>query len=616
MNYNLNKILKDTDKKDSVFSQLKSMMVLVLPEKRALSFAFIALIINSICTLLGPYLTGYAIDFFVLEGSLAGLTRYSLILVLIYAVAFISNFIQIRVMGVVGQKTLFSLRNKIFTKIQELPVHFFSQNKTGDIISRINSDTEKLSQFFSETLTRFTGSIFIIGGAAIFLITIHPKLGAMTLLPAVVLWILTSLISAYVGRVNKASLKASGLLSAEVQESIQNFKVIVAFNRRDYFRSKFYDINESAYKTGYKAGVVNNIFMPLYDFAANMGQYIVLLFGIYLIVQGQATIGILVSFLAYAEKFYNPLRQMAQLWSSFQISLAAWSRISAILNLKSNMTIVRDTGTDTGGTVRDFNSADDERGAKGANDSILAFENVSFSYVDQGDDKSEEWSGVSVLENVSFNLQKGKTYALVGPTGGGKTTTASLMARLYDPASGNVYLKGKDIRSYEDLDRVASIGFILQDPVVFRGTVRDNIVYSNEKLQNYSVKDLTTHLESKGMKKIFDSFENGVETEIPVNIDSMSLGQKQIIAFVRAVLREPDILILDEATANIDTVTEQVLEEIVNGLPAHTTKVIIAHRLNTIENADTIFFVNNKTITEAGSMDHAVEMLLSNKKES
>lgn len=588
MNYNLNTILSSEEKKSSLYTQLKSVFSLMKDEKWFLLIACITLIVNAVCTLAGPYLTGYAIDVFVLQKSLDGLTTYTLLLLGIYLVAFIANFIQIRVMGAVGQRVLFVLRNKIFKKIQELPVQFFSQNKTGDIIARINSDTEKLSQFFSETLTRFLGSIFMIGGAAVFLVIIHPMLGTATLLPAVLLWIFTFFISKYVTSVNKKALTESGNLSAEVQESIQNFKVIVAFNRRDYFRSKFKEVNEKAFMRNYASGVVNGIFTPLYDFAANMGQYVVLLYGIFLITQGEATVGILVSFLAYAEKFYNPLRQMAQLWSSVQVSIAAWMRIRAILDLTTNMKMVEGTETTQKG--------------------VITFENVTFSYVGEDGETT-----VPVLEHLHFTLEEGKTYALVGPTGGGKTTTASLMARLYDPSEGVVYLHGKDIRSYKDEERVLHIGFILQDPVVFRGTVRENLMYGNPKLNGV---DLNAVLTEKGMEKVFESFDNGIDTEIPKNIDSMSLGQKQIIAFVRAVLREPALLILDEATANIDTVTEEILQEIVNKLPQKTTKVIIAHRLNTIENADTIFFVNNKTITEAGSIEHAVELLLKNKKKS
>ncbi|HEV8666706.1 MAG TPA: ATP-binding cassette domain-containing protein, partial [Candidatus Paceibacterota bacterium] len=204
----------------------------------------------------------------------------------------------------------------------------------------------------------------------------------------------------------------------------------------------------------------------------------------------------------------------------------------------------------------------------------------------------------------------------VGPTGGGKTTTASLMARLFDPTDGVVTLNGRDIRSYTAESRAQKIGFILQEPFLFTGTIGANIIYGNDKYQNYTNEQLLTVLEKQGHTKLLQRFEQGLETPITSSSDAISLGQKQLIAFMRAVLREPELLILDEATANIDTVTEQMLEEILEKLPKETTRVIIAHRLNTIENADEIFFVNGGEITPAGDMEHAVEMLLHQKRGS
>ncbi len=184
------------------------------------------------------------------------------------------------------------------------------------------------------------------------------------------------------------------------------------------------------------------------------------------------------------------------------------------------------------------------------------------------------------------------------------------MARLYDPTRGTIYLGGRDIRSYEASDRVKKIGFILQEPFLFNGTVRENILYGNEDHGEYTNEQLVEILQKANLTTLLERFSEGLDTRVASNSDAISLGQKQLIAFIRAVLRNPDILILDEATANIDTVTEQLLEEIINKLPAKTTKVIIAHRLNTIANADEIFFVNGGQITEAGSMEHAVKMLL------
>jgi ATP-binding cassette subfamily B protein len=237
---------------------------------------------------------------------------------------------------------------------------------------------------------------------------------------------------------------------------------------------------------------------------------------------------------------------------------------------------------------------------------LLEFSNVSFRYTEDKD----------VLRKVNFTLEPGKTYALVGPTGGGKTTTASLMARLYDPSEGAVYLEGRDIRCYKTAERTKKIGFILQEPILFSGTVRENILYGNDAYKDFSSEQLTKVIHDAGLESLLVRFDGGLEAKVATSGDALSLGQKQLIAFMRVVLRAPDLLILDEATANIDTVTEQLLEEILQKLPKHTTRVIIAHRLNTIENADEIFFVNGGEITPAGSMQHAVDMLLHGKRES
>jgi ATP-binding cassette subfamily B protein len=241
----------------------------------------------------------------------------------------------------------------------------------------------------------------------------------------------------------------------------------------------------------------------------------------------------------------------------------------------------------------------------GESNALLEFKQVGFHY----------YGGKTVLRDLSFKLEVGKTYALVGPTGGGKTTTASLMARLYDPSEGIVYLHGKDIRSYEPHERTQKIGFILQEPFLFSGTIQENILYGNSKYHALDSNAVALLLERVGLSSLLTHFPSGLETRVASG-DSISLGQKQLVAFMRAVLREPELLILDEATANIDTVTEQLLEEILSKLPVTTTRVIIAHRLNTIENADSIFFVNGGTIVEAGDMAHAMDLLLHNSRNS
>lgn len=587
MNYNLNTSSENTKKKKTSLRSLKTLIWHMVEEKKILMTAFIAMVIAAVFSLLGPIIIGYTVDNYVLTKQYHGVLIFSGILLGMYIISMVAGYIQTKLMGTVGQQMLFTLRNSVFNKIQSLPLDFFNQNKSGDLISRINNDTDKINQFFSQSLMQFVRSILIMIGAAIFLLSINLPLGAAALSPAVALWIFTRFISPWVKERNAASLKSVGNLSSEVQESLQNFKVVVAFNRRDYFRKRFTEANQDNYKSAIKAGVANNLFMPVYTFFANIGQMIVLTFGIYLIAHQQFTIGLLISFIAYVTNFYNPLRQMASLWANFQVALAAWDRILKIINMENNL------------PVWDNAKQEDTK-------SILSFQEVFFSYP----------NGTEVLHNINFELEKGKTYAFVGPTGGGKTTTASLIARLYDPTKGTVLLNGKDIRCYQPEEKVEKIGFILQESYLFSGTIRDNILYGNEKYKHLKNEELTTILHETGLENLLKRFDKGLDTEVNSHSDEISLGQKQLLTFIRAVLRKPDLLILDEATANIDTVTEKQLDEILQKLPASTTKVIIAHRLNTIANADEIFFINTGNLTRAGSLNEAVKMLMEDKRAS
>jgi len=587
MNYNLNQPSDKAEQKTSNLASLRKLITLIGEERRNLTIAFGAIFINAGLSLLGPYLIGYTIDTYIQTKQYHGVLVFAGILLALYIVAFVVNYSQMRMMGGIGQRMLYSLRNAVFNKLQDLPVDFFNQNKAGDLISRINNDTDKVNQFFSQSLMQFIGSIFTMTGAGIILLCINLPLGLAALSPALIVWIFTKFTSPWVKRRNADSMKSTGYLSAEIQESLANFKVIIAFDRRDYFRKRFEDANKHNYTKSVQAGIANNVFMPVSTFAANIGQLIVLALGIHLIIKGHFSIGLLISFIAYVTNFYNPLRQLASLWANFQVAMAGWDRISLLLSLETNLHVM-----------------DDPKCATAT--SYLHFSNVSFKYP----------NGKEVLHKVSFDLERGKTYAFVGPTGGGKTTTASLIARLYDASRGTILLDGKDIRSYKPEDRTRKIGFILQEPFLFSGTVRDNILYGNPEYKKFSNSQLSEAISEAGLQSLLDRFDQGLDTKVQTTGDGISLGQKQLIAFMRAVLRKPELLILDEATANIDTVTEQLLDSILKKLPESTTRVIIAHRLNTIENADEIFFVNTGKVIPAGSFNEAINLLLHGKVES
>ena len=601
MKYQLNSKEKH-ERKIGLIAGIKRLKPFVSGEKRNLVIAIIATLFTASAALSAPLILSYAIDNYIQKGDYHMVLIATGVMFIAYIISFISSYIQTKKMGGVGRRILFNLRNSLFDKIQELPVAFFNQNKAGDLISRINNDTDQLNQFFSQALMQFMRSFFLILGSAIFLITLNYKLGLVALIPAVIVFVISRSISGWVKKRNLKSLQSVGGMSSEIQENINNFKVVIAFNRRDYFREKFEEVNNINFNAGVSAGLANNIFLPIYGLTSNLGQLFVLIYGIYLISIGSLSIGLLIGFLLYASNFYNPLMQLSSVFASLQQALAGLDRIFEILVLKSNLPIIE--------------LSKEDREVYG-NPPVLEFRDVSFGYPDgESKDANGEIKIKKVLNKINLRLEKGKTYALVGPTGGGKTTTASLMARLYDPIEGKIFLNGLDIRSYKPKERVQKIGFILQEPFLFTGTVRENIIYGNDEYKDASNETLRDIIEEEGLSKLLARFDDGLDTKVTTSGDGISLGQKQLIAFIRAMLHKPEILILDEATANIDTVTEQLLEEILNKLPKETTKVIIAHRLNTIDSADEICFVNSGEITLAGSMEHAVEMLMHDKRES
>ncbi len=574
-----------------VGGSLRRLVPFARAETRYIGVAVASALVSSVCGLLGPLIISRTIDTFVVAHDYAGVVRMSLTLLGVYLIGLGFMYVQTRTLGTVGRRVLFAVRSRLFATLQDLPLDFFNQNKAGDLISRVNNDTDKLNQFFAQGLGQLASNLFAMIGAAVFLLFLHPRLGAVSLAPALGAMLLTRAVSPWVKRQNGQSLRSLGGMSAEIQESLSNFKVVVAFGRRDYFRERFNAANQSNFEASSKSGMASALFMPIYGLAHNLAQVAVLVYGVSLISQGRLTIGVLIGFLLYVNSFYLPMRQFAVVWMTFQLALAALDRISAVLAMQTNLHVVPDAPHHAG---------------PAAETALLTFDGVSFAYP----------GGSDVLRDVTFALERGKTYALVGPTGGGKTTTASLMARLFDPTRGTVRLAGRDIRSYQPAERAARIGFITQEPFLFTGTIRENILYGNDRYVPDATDALDRALADKGLTSLLSRFSDGLQTRVSTSGEAVSLGEKQVIAFVRAVLREPEILVLDEATANIDTATEQLLQQILDKLPSTTTRVVVAHRLNTIANADEIFFVNAGAVTPAGSMAHAVEMLLHGKRAS
>jgi ATP-binding cassette subfamily B protein len=564
--------------------------------KRAFIISLSLALVGSATTVATPYLLAQAIDTYIAKNDSAGLIRLIIFLLVVYVVGAVAMYFQQNIMGKASQTALYKIRGNIFEKIQSLPIAFFSQNKMGDLISRINNDSDKLSQFLSESILRFTGSAFTLLGIAGFALYLNWKLGLVLLSATLFLLIVTRIVSPALERANKKSAASLGDFTAGVSEQLTNFKAIIAFNRRGFFEDYLSGLNTNIYRKSRLSGFLNEIFSPVYDFAGYISQVVVLVYGVFLISQGELTIGLLIGFIAFALRFYDPLRWIADILGQMQVALASWDRIRNLLSMESNLMVITDESK-----KENEEPVHDPASGSHPPSSVteLEFQNVFFGYQDDQ----------HVLKDVSFVLEQGKTYALVGPTGGGKTTIASLMSRLYDPTQGKVLFKGKDMRAYEKEELAQKIGVILQDPHLFTGTVAENIKYGNHALEHMEADDLEATLRVKGMMELLKRLPEGLATKVEAGGENISIGQKQLISFVRAVLREPELLILDEATANIDTVTESSLQNLVAGLASTTTKVIIAHRLNTIKEADEILFVSGGEVKRV-SDEHEVLTLL------
>lgn len=549
-------------------------------EVSSMALAIFTVLVNAAANVLAPYMLGLAIDTYITNGDKQGLMWLSLGLIVTYLISAATNYANIVLVGRIGQRVLYRLRQTLFNKIQELPIAFFHQNTSGDLVSRITNDTNTVNQLFAETLVRLLSSIFTLLGIGVFMVVLHPQLGGATLAVAIGLFIITRLSNVFLQRLNKQSLDLVGTLSSDVQTNIENMKAIIAFRRRDYFVKTLQTQNEKVYKASRIASIAGGIIGPVYDFAGNIAQVVVLVYGIALISQGNLTVGVLVSFLAYASKFFEPLRIIASLWANVQRSIAGWKRIIEVLGLTSHVQVLE--------------------AEEGQTAAMLEFEHVTFGYTDEK----------TILHDVSFTVAPGETVAFVGPTGGGKSTTATLMMRLYDPQHGRVLLDGRDIRSYTEEEISDNVGFILQDPVLFTGTVGENIVLGHpDQRERYDREALEAQIAEFGLEEIIQKFPEGIDTQVDPEQASLSLGQQQLIAFMRAVLRKPKLLILDEATANIDTVTEQQLDFILERISKDIAVVIIAHRLNTIQSADKIIFIQGGHATAAQSFEDAVSKI-------
>jgi len=555
------------DKKTgTIFRILK----LTRPHWKLLAGFTLAIMITAFLDSLGTYITKLIIDDGVLAGNLDIVIYYCKVYGLVYFINSISIFIFIYCAGRLGEWVQYDLREKLFNHIQELSFSFFDKSSTGWLLSRITSDTEKMADLATWMLLDAIWAFFNITIALVFMAIINVKL-AMIMAIIVPLLVITAakFKTRILGEYRKVR-KMNSKITAAYNESFTGVKIVKALTREKMNLKTFGGLTGEMYRTSFRAAWLSALFLPAVQLIITLALGAILWFGGWQIQLGEMTIGGLRAFIGYITFMLWPIQDLARVFSGMQQSIAGAERVFDLLDTPSEIT--------------DRVNAEEKASFQGN----VEFKNVSFSY------KKDN----PVLRNFNLTIHPGETIAIVGPTGGGKTTIASLLSRFYEPVEGQILMDGVDYRKYTQKALQSQIGVVLQKPHLFSGTIQENIEYGNPEA---SFEEIVNAAKTAYAYEMIMTLPDKWDEMVGEDGTLLSQGQKQLISLTRAILADPDILIMDEATSSIDTLTEKNIQNGISALLADRTSVIIAHRLSTIKDADRILVVENGIIKEEGS---------------
>lgn len=546
------------------------------PFRRELLLALGMVIVSTLAQAAGPWLISRAIDRHILRHDAPGLARLMGLLFAVYVVGAVANRGQIRRVGGIGQRLLASLRRQLFERLERLPLDYFDRHPVGDLMSRVLNDVDTLNQLFSQGITQLVGSLFSLVGILVAMLLLSPRLALVSFLIIPAMLLTTSFFSRRARRAFRQTRETIGDVTAGLQEEIVGVRQAQAFNRTEANIERFRERNAANRSANVQAVAITSAFSPAIDMLATVATALVIGYGGYLVYHGQLTVGLLAAFLIYVQQFFRPIQLASQVYTQAQSALAGAERIYTIIDEAPE-------SPDAAGAV----PLPPSRGA-------IDFDHVTFAYHE----------GQPVLHDVSFHVAPGQTVALVGSTGAGKTTIANLIPRFYDVREGAVRVDGYDVRRLTRESLRRQIGMVLQEPFLFTGTVADNIRYGRPEAGQAEI-----HAAARAVaaEEFIHLLPQGYDTIIGVGGAALSQGQRQLLAFARAVLADPRILILDEATSNIDTRTEQIIQRALATLLAGRTSVVIAHRLSTIRDADLIIVIEGGRIVERGTHEELLD---------
>ena len=553
---------------------VRRLFAYMLPHRARLLLVLAAVIVYTGTVVALPWMVAKIIDEYVREGNLSGLNAVVLIFVGIALLQYGSQYVHLRTMSFVGQRVLYDLRVGLFGHLQGLSMKFYNRNETGRVMSRVQNDVSQLQEFLSIVIITIA-DVLSLTGIITAMMLMNARLAVITLSVIPVLILMMAIWQRFARRAFMRARRAISVVNGSLQENISGVRVIQSMNREDANIRSFGDANSENLGANLAAVRMQAVLFPSVEFLSAFALALVIVFGGSLALNDAIEVGVLVAFALYIQRFFEPVLNLTMQYGSLQRAMASGARIFELMDVEAEV-------VDRPGS-RDVHAVDGE----------VLFEDVSFHYIE----------GEPVLKNVDLHVPAGHTVAVVGPTGAGKTTIVSLLMRLYDVTEGRVLLDGVDIRdiTLDSLSKCTSI--VAQEPFLFSGTISENIRYNSIDATDEDVVRAATAV---GAHDFITRMEHGYDTAIQERGGNLSVGQRQLISFARALVADPAILLLDEATANIDTHTEMLIQSALDKLLRGRTAIVIAHRLSTIRNADRIVVVDQGRIVEEGKHDELV----------
>jgi ATP-binding cassette, subfamily B, multidrug efflux pump len=555
------------------WSQVRRLFSYVMPyRKQLLPIIITMMILGTLTRLAIPLLISLVIDHAIGPGRVDLLYLYAGTMLALYIIQWIANRYRIRYVNMIGQRIIFDLRQHLFSHVQSLSFRFFDKRPAGSIQVRITNYVNSLQDLFTNGVVNLMIDCVQLSGIVIILMFLNWKLGLAIIVTVPIMFLVSTKLRMKLRKAwQDVSIKTSRL-NAHLAECIQGIRVTQAFTQEKENIEFFDEMNTVNRKTWDKATAMNQTFGPIVEVTGAIGTFILFWFGAYLVQSGELTIGLLVAFANYIGNFWDPINRLGQMYSQFLNAMASSERIFEFIDEQP--------------TVAEKESARELARIEGD----IRFENVVFEYE----------AGRPALRGIDLDVRAGTSIALVGHTGSGKSTIINLLCRFYDPVEGQVLIDGTDIRDVTLQSLRSQIGIVLQDTFIFSGTIRDNIRFgrldANDDEVEAAAKAVNAH-------EFIMSLPQGYDTEVEERGNALSMGQRQLLSFARALLADPRILILDEATASIDTETEQKIQEALQVLLAGRTSFIIAHRLSTIRHADLIVVLDHGQMVEQGDHD-------------